>query len=267
MIAVSCAALTAERLRRRGDRHEAGSDAQARRGRRAAPRRCGPRRPRGRACGRDRICAPIAAGRGNASRQSAGALAKVAPAEPRRPSRRRCRCRRPRPAPQCARPAGADGRACGAAKVTVRVARTAAPRTSPVSPSIPEGMSTARIGRPPRSARSTIAARLAVEIPREPRSEERVDDERRPRRPDSRGGDGPGRSSRGGEGRVALQRAPAAEQREATSWPRSARRRAATKPSPPLLPGPQRTRMPPGPGADLGAALRRPPRRPVPSAR
>ena len=111
-------------------------------------------------------------------------------------------------------------------------------------------------------------SRLAVDIPREPRSEERVDDEirrgriRPPRRVDRR-------RSKSTPRRAAspVRPAPGAPRSAtATYTPRSARRRAATKPSPPLLPGPQTTRTLPLP-ATSGQRHRRPLALPSPSAR
>jgi hypothetical protein len=49
--------------------------------------------------------------------------------------------------PACAAPGWSRARSFGAPKVTVSAARTAGPRTRPVSPSTPEGTSTA-ITRP-----------------------------------------------------------------------------------------------------------------------
>ena len=136
-------------------------------------------------------------------------------------------------------------------KVTVTSASIAAPRGWPVSPSSPEGTSTATTRPPRRGAPGVDAfdqlARRAVEIAVEPGAEQGVDHdgyafEARARR--RRHGTRPAAC---GERGVALQFRPVAQKREATSLPCSCRSRAAMKPSPPLLPGPHRTRMRPPP--------------------
>ena len=127
----------------------------------------------------------------------------------------------------------------------MRAARTAAPRTAPVSPSMPDGMSTARIGRPRRVEALDERRGARLEITVEPAAEQRVDDEPGPRRRDRVGERRPGRAiRRAARAASPRMRSAGPSSATATSWPRSARRRAATKPSPPLLPGPQTTRMP-----------------------
>jgi hypothetical protein len=67
-----------------------------------------------------------------------------------------------------------------AEKVTLALAWTAPPRTLPVAPSTPEGVSTLRTGRPERATAliaSTQAERRAVDVARQAGAVQRVDDE------------------------------------------------------------------------------------------
>ena len=143
-----------EGLGRRGHGHEAGADPQRRP--RRQPRRAGPGRA---ARGDQGMAALIFVRREPRPRQSAAA---------RDPGALANRCRalgrqnlRPMPisatstSPQCARPGMSRWPGFRAAKVTVRAALTAMPRTAPVSPSMPEGRSTASIGWPDPFIRST----------------------------------------------------------------------------------------------------------------
>ena len=60
--------------------------------------------------------------------------------------------------------------------MTVSVARTAAPPTSPVDASTPEGTSTETTGAPAALTRSIVAAASSTRLAVESRPEERVDD-------------------------------------------------------------------------------------------
>jgi hypothetical protein len=56
--------------------------------------------------------------------------------------------------PACIAPGYSTSPTLGAPKVTVTSAATAGPRTAPLSPSTPDGMSTATTGGPPRFSAS-----------------------------------------------------------------------------------------------------------------
>ena len=91
---------------------------------------------------------------------------------PRRPRsrarRHRCRCRRRARVPRRVRPGSKSRPGFSAAKQTVSSACTASPRTSPVAPSTPDGMSTASVGTAaaPRRPRPSPAAPSSA--PRKP---------------------------------------------------------------------------------------------------
>ena len=209
-----------------------------------APRRAAPvvsagrRRPRrGRAC----ICAPSRRGQRESARATARARWRRCAGRSRRAPRRGCRCRRRATSPHSARPGSSRWPGLRRKKVTVRVACTTGPSARPVVPSRPLGTSTAS----DRLARG-------VDRPRRPRppspssgrdeagAEQRVDDQvgagravagverARRRRPSAR----PWRRRRPCSARAS----PSRPRR--TSITRSRSSRAATKPSPPLLPGP-----------------------------
>ncbi len=126
-------------------------------------------------------------------------------------------------------------------KVTVRIAVGAMPRTAPVAPSTPLGTSTATTASR-RATTPAITSRATPSIGRErpaPNSASMT-------RLVSAGRSG----ARGSTGRFqraacraasprSLSRSPSRKRR--SGQPRSARWRAATNPSPPLLPGPQST--------------------------
>ena len=165
---------------------------------------------------------------GRASRQAEiGRLEHVQPRPPgRHARRRRCRCRRRAPDPACVRPGSKSSPGLSAAKHTVSCARTASPRTSPVAPSTPDGMSTASVGTPvvgeragPRSAASPSSA------PRNPVPNIASI----------------ARSARASARRNAGSSTPSASASSSTPTPRARRRRAATTPSAPLLPLPHTT--------------------------
>ena len=115
-------------------------------------------------------------GLGNASAQSAGALDENRAARPPR-SLRRCRCRRPRRCRNAPGRAGGDARACGA-----RRSPSASPAPRPAHrPRIAVDAGGDVDGKDRASRRRSCARPrrgLAVEIAREPGSEEGVDDER-----------------------------------------------------------------------------------------
>ena len=70
--------------------------------------------------------------------------------------------------PACSLPGWKTMPSLRAAMVTVVVARMAGPSTLPVSPSTPEGMSTATTGRPDRLTASTTWAAGPARAPRNP---------------------------------------------------------------------------------------------------
>ncbi len=126
-------------------------------------------------------------------------------------------------------------------KVTVSTAGGAAPRISPVAPSTPLGTSTATTG----SRRRPSASMTARGAPSTGRASPapNIASIARPASPSASG-------ASGSIGPVQRRAASAASPRKAarspasatrTRQPRSARIRAATKPSPPLLPGPHST--------------------------
>ena len=152
------------------------------------------------------------------------------------------RYRRPRPRRNAAVPAAADGRACGGRTSRLSCALTAHPITAPVVPLMPLGRSTATTGTAAAFIASIMAARQALDRPVETGAEQRVDDhvavgERCGRRPLDRAVP----ALRGHRG-VALQPLAVADEANATDHGRARpSSRAATKPSPPLLPGPATT--------------------------
>ena len=168
------------------------------------------------------------------------------------PARRRTRCRPPGRCPLARRRAAARRPTLAAPNVTVRSARTASPSTAPVAPSTPDGMSTDTIGgvRPAFIA-SIAACHSSSGTPRKPvpkiastTTSARASSRRRrlgastarPARPCS-----PSRAgvAEAAGSRSLVERAPPRSRRRACR--RRARCRAATKPSPPLLPLPHTT--------------------------
>ena len=174
-------------------------------------------------------------------------------------------------APQSDRPGSSRWPGLRRKKVTLAVASTATPRTLPVAPSTPEGTSTASTAPPARGEGVDPLddrPRLAVDVAREPCAEERVDHAvgAVESRVAARRGPAP-RSER----RRSAASPPSASRRprrpSSTRKPRRARSRAATKPSPPLLPGPQRTTIRPPRRARAAPPRPRPRAPPPPSAR
>ena len=102
-------------------------------------------------------------------------------------------------------------------KVTLALASTAAPRILPVSPSIPEGTSTAST-RPPARAESVDPLddrlRFAIDVAREPGAEQSVDHAVGLGEVDRGGVEDRALIASGGERRVAFQGVAAAEQAE-----------------------------------------------------
>ncbi len=131
--------------------------------------------------------------------------------------------------------------------VTVAVAFTTGPRGAPVSPSRPDGTSTASTGTPEPLTRATRAAAAPSS------GRERPAPNRASITSENPAGSAPAASETGpvhsAAAAAASPRSAARSPRSATSTaiPASARRRAATNPSPPLLPGPHRTRIGPLP--------------------
>jgi hypothetical protein len=156
--------VDSDRLRRRGHGDEARSDPQGRQGRK--PRRAGP----GRAAGADEgVAAVVFMGVRLRLRQQIEPQAWPVGEEV--PARRREGV--PADAdvghldgPLSTRPGMRRWQGFRAAKVTVRVALTAIPLASPVSPSMPDGRSTARIGLAeafmPSTARRAAPSRFRV---------------------------------------------------------------------------------------------------------
>ena len=117
--------------------------------------------------------------------------------------------------PQSTRPGSSRWPGLRRKNVTLALASTATPRTSPVSPSRPEGTSTATT-RPPARGESVDALddrfRDAVDVAREPGPEQSVDDEIGAAGIDGCGVEDLALVARGGERRIAPQRfAPADE--------------------------------------------------------
>ncbi len=79
--------------------------------------------------------------------------------------------------PACVRPGSKSRPGLSAAKHIVSSARTASPRTSPVVPSTPDGMSTASVAMPPAAISRRDHRRVAFERAPEPGAEHRVDRE------------------------------------------------------------------------------------------
>ena len=131
-------------------------------------------------------------------------------------------------------------------KVTVSAARTAiSPMSAPLSPETPLGTSTAATARPPALTAST-AARAAPSSGRDRPAPNKASmtSSAPPNRP---GTAASSRASTAPSQRPAwcaaspLSRSRAPSRARRTDQPAAARWRAATKPSPPLLPGPQST--------------------------
>ncbi len=239
--------VDAERLRRRGDGDEARSDPQGRPG--GEPRRAGPRR----AAGSDQgVAALVFVGREPGPRQrsapESGPVREGPVAEPAQNVSGAMPMSATVDRPAMDAPGNRSmARLAGREGDRPRRPDRAAPRTSPVSPSIPEGMSTARTGRPDALTRSTRRAAspsrsrarpapksASITRPASPGSACAGGTTRRPSRPPRR--------------RRRPQAAPGAPSSATVDRvPALARSRAATKPSPPLLPGPHMTST--GPGA------------------
>ena len=149
--------------------------------------------------------------------------------------------------PHRRRPGSSRWPGFGRAKVTVSVAVTTGPRGAPVSPSRPEGTSTASTGTPEALMRPTRAAAAPSSGRERPAPNRASTTSAKP------AGSAPAASATGpvhsAAAAAASPRSAARSPRSATSTaiPAAARRRAATNPSPPLLPGPHRTRTRPSP--------------------
>ena len=119
--------------------------------------------------------------------------------------------------PQSDRPGSSRWPGFSRKKVTVEVASTAAPRTLPVAPSRPEGTSTATTRPPPRPKpliRSTIARASPVDVARQPRAEDGVDDAVGAGKIDVRRGQNLARETGGRERGVAAERLAPPEEAE-----------------------------------------------------
>ena len=170
--------------------------------------------------------------------------------------------------PACALPGWIHSPGLPAWKVTVASAPTATPATSPVDASTPLGTSQATTAT--RAARGVDRVRSRR---RPGRAGRRWSRSRGSRRRSRRGAEALGRVRLADPGREALEfvrasprnsrRSPSSSTR--TRWPSSSRWRAATKPSPPLLPLPQTTTISPARRAPPRRARAR--RRPAPSGR
>ena len=143
-------------------------------------------------------------------------------------------------------------------KLTVRAASIATPATSPVEASTPEATSQATIGAPAAFAASIAASagsrgapskpvpKIASMIAPEPASASSAPPSRSSAIPPSR---------RSRFAAASSLSSPAGQSSStSTSWPADRRWRAATSPSPPLFPLPQRTRI--GPSAAIRSASR-----------
>ena len=189
---------------------------------------------------------------GHAGRPAADRLAPT-----RRPA---CRCRRPRSRPRARAPSPLRSPRFIAVSVHVSVARTHGSKASPLVASRPLGTSTLRTGTPDAlSARDRTRLGIAWRAS-QPGAEDRVDDQRRhrattprpPRRPcvdDERRH----RSASRDDVIVddAVMRDSSASTTTRTVQPQVARWRAATSPSPPLLPCPATTTMSPARAAEV----------------
>ena len=143
-------------------------------------------------------------------------------------------------------------------KATVTVASTATPATSPVEASTPDGMSAATTGASPALIASIASAAGDRGAP--PKPVPKIASTTAPE-PASSSPTSPGETSRPGvssRSRFAFasgDRSAAGQSRSgSTSKPVSARRRAATRPSPPLLPLPHTTRIGPSAATSRTAA-------------
>ena len=161
-------------------------------------------------------------------------------------------------APQSDRPGSSRWPGLRRKKVTLDVASTATPRTLPVAPSRPEGTSTATTRPPPRAKaliRSTIVRASPSMSRARPAPKRASIDAVRAAESDVRGGRHAARRS--GRRRSRRRRGAPRAGRGGRVRPDSRARassRAATKPSPPLLPGPQRTTIRPRERASRAAS-------------
>ena len=120
-------------------------------------------------------------------------------------------------APASARPGSRRWPGFSRKKVTLAVASTASPRILPVSPSIPEGTSTAST-RPACMAEGVDPLddrlRFAIDVARKPRAEQSVDHAVGSSEVNCRGGEDRARIASGGERGIAFQGVSTAEQAE-----------------------------------------------------
>ena len=232
--------MTASASRGARDRHQPGPGPQRRRARPAAPPRSRERRPRPPPHGRASICDRRSAGRGNAGRHSAGVVGEGPRRDLIEHARRDADIGDAHLAAMRRRPAAAGARACGGRTSRSRPPAPQRPSTAPVSPLIPLGRSTASTGAAACVDRLDQARGVPVDRPRETCPEQRVDDQvapgtPRPVRPTAT-------SPSPDRGGLAPHPLAAARARRAAApapiAPRLRAARAATKPSPPLLPGP-----------------------------
>ena len=134
-------------------------------------------------------------------------------------------------------------------KVTVRVACTARPFTSPVSPSRPEGTSTASTGL--AAALTAAIIRAAAPSTGRDRPAPKIASMIRSAPAMTSGANGSiSRAQREAMAAASPRSVSLSPRRQSrTATPASAMSRAATKPSPPLLPGPQSTTIEPSAGS------------------
>ena len=159
--------------------------------------------------------------------------------------------------PVCDLPGATMWPTLAAWKLTVTSASTAAPSTSPLAALTPEAMSQATTGAPLRLIAS-IAASIGLRgAPSKPVPKIASISAPEPASASSRRSGSTSRAA-GKRSRLAAaspdSSAPGASSSASTSKPVSASRRAATSPSPPLLPLPQTTRT--GPCGESAAAAR-----------
>ena len=166
--------------------------------------------------------------------------------------------------PACSAPGISTVPSFGAPKETVSSARTASPSTTPVAPFTPEGMSTATTGTPASFRLAIADAHSSSGIPRKPvpkiastATSARASSRRRPCSSNVRTRM-PGTSSRRRAFVAAGSRSSSGSSSSTTvvRTPHRPSCRAATRPSPPLLPFPQTTtaRRPYEPPASSRAA-------------
>ena len=156
--------------------------------------------------------------------------------------------------PQCSRPGSSRWPVLRRKNVTVRQRLTATPITAPVVPFMPLGRSTAIIGAAAAFIALDHGARQSFDVAVEAGAEQRVDDDVAIAQHGRRGlFHGPLHRS-AANAASPLIRLDSPTKTHATYVPRSERCRAATNPSPPLLPGPATTmtRRPCHPGGGIG---------------